>query len=166
MEDFCQLSGFLTENKYKGSYEKAGKLVVKYCTNTGLDTLNYFDLLLFSYLTGNNDMHLKNFSLLYEDKKIVLSPAYDLLNVNLVNPKDDEELGMTLNGKKKKIKLTDFILLAKTLQIPEKAMENSFRKFILANDKVNALIDRSFLDIQHKELYKQIWLQKQMIFDK
>lgn len=166
MEDFCQLSGFLTENKYKGSYEKAGKLVVKYCTNTGLDTLNYFELLLFSYLTGNNDMHLKNFSLLYQDKEIVLSPAYDLLNVNLVNPKDDEELGMTLNGKKKKIKLTDFILLAETLQIPQKAMENSFKKFTSANDKVNAVINSSFLDITHKELYKQIWLQKQMIFEK
>ncbi len=127
MEDFCQLSGFLTENKYKGSYEKAGKLLLRYCTNTGLDTLNYFELLLFSFLTGNNDMHLKNFSLLYQDKKIALSPAYDLLNVNLVNPNDDEELGLTLNGKKKKIKLSDFILLAKILQIPEKAMENSFK---------------------------------------
>lgn len=165
VEDFCQLSGFLTENKYKGSYEKAGKLVVKYCTNTGLDSLNYFELLLFSYLTGNNDMHLKNFSLLYEDKKIALSPAYDLLNVNLINPKDDEELGMTLNGKKKKIKLTDFILLAETLQIPVKAMENSFKKFTSVNDKVNALINSSFLNIQYKELYRQIWLQKQLIFD-
>lgn len=165
MEDFCQLSGFLTENKYKGSYEKAGKFVVKYCTNTGLDTLKYFELLLFSYLTGNNDMHLKNFSLLYQNKQIALSPAYDLFNVNLVNPKDDEELGMTLNGKKKKIKLTDFILLAKTLQIPVKAMENSFRKFTSANEKVDAFINSSFLDIPQKELYKQIWLRKQMIFD-
>jgi serine/threonine-protein kinase HipA len=166
IEDFCQLSGFLTENKYKGSYEKAGKLVLKYCTNTGLDTLNYFELLLFSYLTGNNDMHLKNFSLLYENDKMALSPAYDLLNVNLVNPKDDEELGMTLNGKKKKIELSDFILLAKTLQIPMKAMENSFKKFSSANEKVNTLINSSFLDIYHKQLYKQLWLQKQMIFDK
>jgi len=64
VEDFCQLSEFLTENKYKGSYEKAGKLIQAYCANSGLDVLNYFELLLFCYLTGNNDMHLKNFSLL------------------------------------------------------------------------------------------------------
>ncbi len=86
--------------------------------------------------------------------------------MNLVNPKDDEELAMTLNGKKKKIKLTDFIILAETLQIPIKAMENSFKKFSSANDKVDAVINSSFLDIQHKELYKQVWLQKQVIFDK
>ncbi|MDB5193954.1 MAG: type toxin-antitoxin system HipA family toxin, partial [Segetibacter sp.] len=104
VEDFCQLSGFLTENKYKGSYEKAGKLVLQHCTHQGLDALNYFELVLFSYLSGNNDMHLKNFSLLYNEDDVVLSPAYDLLNVNLVNPKDDKELGLTLNAKKKKLK--------------------------------------------------------------
>jgi len=163
MEDLCQLSGFLTENKYKGSYEKTGKLIAKYCTNTGLDTLNYFELLLFCYLTGNNDMHLKNFSLLHLDSAIAFSPAYDLLNVNLVNPKDDEELAMTLNGKKKKIKLSDFIVLAKTLHVPQKAMENSFKKFTSANDKVDALINASFLESGYKDLYKQIWKQKQRI---
>lgn len=68
MEDFCQLSGFLTENKYKGSYEKIGKLISKYCTQTGFDALTYFELVLFSFLTGNNDMHLKNFSVLHKSR--------------------------------------------------------------------------------------------------
>ena len=124
VEDFCQLSEFPTESKYKSSYERIGKLVLKYCTNTGLDAINYFELVLFSYLTGNNDMHLKNFSVLHTDGDISLSPAYDLINVNLVNPADDEELALTLNGKKKKIKLDDFVLLAEGLNIPAAAVKN------------------------------------------
>lgn len=166
MEDLCQLSEFQTENKYKGSYEKAGKLIMKYCTNTGLDTLEYFEVVLFSYLAGNNDMHLKNFSILHLEGSIALSPAYDLLNANLLNPKDDEELGLTLSGKKKKIKLADFITLADALNIPEKARENTFKKFSFATDKVNELIDRSFLADDEKVRYKEMWVQKQKIFGK
>lgn len=166
MEDLCQLSEFQTENKYKGSYEKAGKLIMKYCTNTGLDTLEYFEVVLFSYLAGNNDMHLKNLSILHLEGSIALSPAYDLLNANLLNPKDDEELGLTLSGKKKKIKLADFITLADALNIPEKARENTFKKFSFATDKVNELIDRSFLADDEKVRYKEMWVQKQKIFGK
>ncbi|RBL89090.1 toxin HipA [Chitinophaga flava] len=166
MEDFCQLSEFLTENKYKGSYEKIGKLITKYCTNKGLDLLNYFELVLFSYLTGNNDMHLKNFSVLHRGKEVLLSPAYDLLNVNLVNPADDEDLALTLNAKKKRLKLSDIIAFADSLNIPEKVRQNTFVKFMSINDKVESLIDASFLDEDSKNSYKLMWHQKQRIFDK
>ena len=164
MEDFCQLSEFLTESKYKGSYEKIGKLILKYCTNTGLDALNYFELVLFSYLTGNNDMHLKNFAVLHQDSGINFSPAFDLLNVNLINPADDEELALTLNGKKKRLKLKDFTILGHSLQIPERAIENSFKKFASGNQEVNLFISSSFLSQELKELYKKIWMEKQVIF--
>jgi serine/threonine-protein kinase HipA len=163
VEDLCQLSEFLTENKYKSSYEKAGKLVAHYC-NKGLDLLNYFDLVLFSYLCGNNDMHLKNFSLMHQPGGAVLSPAYDLLNVNLVNPKDKEELALTLNGKKSSIKLTDFTALAEKLQINEKVYYNSFKLFSSKNEQVLDIIDRSFLDKKMKKAYKDIWTKKQKIF--
>lgn len=165
MEDFCQLSEFLTENKYKGSYEKIGKLITKHCTNRGLDLLNYFEVVLFSYLTGNNDMHLKNFSVLHLNSEIALCPAYDLLNVNMINSTDDEDLALTLNAKKKKIRLTDFITFADSLNIPEKVRDNTFKKFTSMNDKVEALITASFLDEESKEKYKQIWLKKQKIFN-
>ena len=164
MEDFCQLSEFLTESKYKGSYEKIGKLILKYCTNTGLDALNYFELVLFSYLTGNNDMHLKNFAVLHQDSGINFSPAFDLLNVNLVNPADDEELALTLNGKKKRLRLKDFTVLGHSLQIPERAIENSFKKFASGNKGVDLFINSSFLSQEQKELYKKIWMEKQVIF--
>ncbi len=165
MEDFCQLSEFLTENKYKGSYEKIGKLILKYCTQTGFDALTYFELVLFSFLTGNNDMHLKNFSVLHTNLGVNLSPAYDLLNVNLVNPEDDEELALTLNGKKKKIKLTDFDLLAKSMNIPETAVRNTYHKFSSNNNQIEEMIELSFLSPEKKELYIEIWNKKQQIFN-
>ncbi len=163
-EDFCQLSGLLTESKYKSSYERAGKLIKQYCTYSGLDLINYFELLLFSYLSGNNDMHLKNFSLIHADSNIQLSPAYDLLNVNLVNPADKEELALTLNGKKNRIKLGDFEVLAHTLGIPETAAKVAFQKFASANTQVEQLIDASFLPTELKQEYKEIWNRKQKIF--
>jgi len=162
-EDLCQLSELLTENKYKSSYEKAGKLVAKYC-NKGLDLLNYFDLVLFSYLVGNNDMHLKNFSVVHQSSDVILSSAYDLLNVNLVNPKDKEEMALTLNGKKNKIKLTDFSALAETLGINEKVYTNRYKHFSKRNKEVFEWIDRSFLIKEMKKNFKHIWNEKQAIF--
>jgi len=164
MEDLCQLSEFPTENKYKSSYEKAGKLITKFCTNTGLDTLNYFELVLFSYLSGNNDMHLKNFSVLHHTNSINLSPAYDLLNVNLVNPEDKEELGLTLNGKKNRIRLTDFDAFAASLGIREKTRDNAYKKFSTRNAQVLDLIGRSFLSQTNQDRYVEIWQRKQKIF--
>ncbi|MFN3666265.1 MAG: HipA domain-containing protein [Sediminibacterium sp.] len=164
MEDFCQLSEFLTENKYKGSYEKAGKLILKYCTNAGLDALKYFELLLFCYLSGNNDMHLKNFSLLETEQGVQFSPAYDLINVNLVHPADKEELALMLGGKKNNIRLLNFDALAELLEIPDKVRQNSYKKFRSANDAVSKTIAASFLSGQQKEQYRLIWMKKQEIF--
>jgi serine/threonine-protein kinase HipA len=165
VEDFCQLSEFLTENKYKGSYEKAGKLILTYCTNSGLEVLRYFELLLFCYLTGNNDMHLKNFSLLHLENSIALSPAYDLLNVNLVFSKDQEEMALLLNGKKKNIELRDFEALGIVLNIPEKVRHNIYQKFKSYNTEVHNLINASFLNTDAKDIYWEIWNKKQKIFE-
>ncbi len=86
--------------------------------HTGIGYYNFFELLVFSFLTGNADMHLKNFSLIKQPSLgVVLSPAYDLVATKLVNPADDEDLALTLNGKKKKIKKADFEAAFKTLKI-------------------------------------------------
>ncbi len=165
MEDFCQLSDLLTENKYKGSYERMGKLILQHCTNAGFDALRYFELLLFCYLTGNNDMHLKNFSVLYRPGGIDFSPAYDLLNVNIINPKDQEDMALMLNGRKKKIKLRDFDALAMVLGIPPKVVGNTYKKFQQGNAGVQELIDSSFLSQQMKTDYAKVWATKQDIFN-
>ena len=89
-EDLCQLTETLTERKYKSSYEKTGKAIRKYSTQSGFDALNYFELVLFSFIIGNADMHLKNFSMLENiDSSFTLSPAYDLLSTFLVIDNED-----------------------------------------------------------------------------
>ena len=166
VEDFCQLSGLLTEQKYKASYERIGKLVQQYCTNKGLDTLNYFELVLFSFLSGNNDMHLKNFSVKHTVDGIELAPAYDLLNVNLLFPDDKEDMALTLNAKKNKITKKDFDRLANSLNISTKALANTYKKFTTQRDSVVHLVNASFLSDDLKERYIAIWDQKTSDFSR
>ena len=161
VEDLCQLSGMLTEQKYKSSYERAGKIIKQYATNTGLDVNKYFRLVLFSFITGNNDMHLKNFSLMHTDKGIMLSPAYDLINVNLVYPKDKEDLALTLNGRKSNIQRSDFDQFANNLGISEKVRNNIYEDFSQEMNQVQDWVERSFLSEEYKEKYLQIIHSKQ-----
>lgn len=157
VEDLCQLSELLTEQKYKSSYERVGKIIKQFATNSGLDAIKYFRLVLFSFLTGNNDMHLKNFSLMHTDKGILFSPAYDLLNVNLLFPADKEDLALTLNGRKSKIKRSDFDQFAKSLGLAEIVRDNIYKDFTKQFDKVQKLIDNSFLTAEYKEEYRRIF---------
>ena len=157
MEDMCQLTERLTEDKYRGSYEQIGKTIQKYSATPGLDMVNFFELVLFSFLTGNADMHLKNFSLLEQPELgMVLSPAYDLVNTLLVNPADNEELALNLNGKKKKIKRKDFIAAMYALQLDEKQQQNIFAKMEKAKPSWMEQIEYSFLSKKLKKQYKQI----------
>jgi len=157
MEDMCQLTERLTEDKYYGSYEQIAKAIQKYSAIAGLDVVNFFELVLFSFLTGNADMHLKNFSLLEQPGLgMVLSPAYDLVNTALVNPADDEEMALNLNGRKKKLKKQDFVAAMNTLKLDEKQQENIFKKMEKSIPKWMEQIDISFLSNEFKEQYKQI----------
>jgi serine/threonine-protein kinase HipA len=160
MEDFCQLGEFQTEQKYNSSYERCGKLIYKYCTNSGLDVVNYFELLLFAFLTGNNDMHMKNFSILHQNGEINLAPAYDLINAKLLNPKDIEDVAMTFNGRKSKITGKDFDAVAKSLKIPEVTVNKLLNKYMEGKEKVFHLIDQSYLNQEFKDNYKKIWMDK------
>jgi serine/threonine-protein kinase HipA len=157
MEDMCQLTERLTEDKYHGSYEQIGKAILKYSATPGLDLVNLWELVLFSFITGNADMHLKNFSLLDQPGVgMALSPAYDLVNTTLVNPADDEEMALNINGKKKKIKFQDFVAAMDTLKVDEKQQQNIFRKMEKALPKWLDMIDRSFLSDAFKHQYKSI----------
>lgn len=129
MEDMCQITERLTEHKYNGSYEQIAKAIIKYTDNPGLDVADFFELVIFSFLTGNNDMHLKNFSLLRRNSKYDLCPAYDLVSSELVVEGDDEDLALNLNGKKKKIKKKDFEIAMKGSGLDHKVIENIFKKY-------------------------------------
>jgi len=157
MEDMCQLSERLTEYKYKGSYEQIVKVINNYSSTPKLDIINFWEQVVFSWLTGNSDMHLKNFSL-YNKKNegYNLTPAYDLLSTLLVMPEDTEELALTLNGKKRKINKKDFISALKSSELDDKIIENLFSKFTKAKDKWLSFIDTSFLPSTMKEQYKTL----------
>ena len=157
MEDMCQLTERLTEDKYSGSYEQIAKTIQKYSVTSGLDVVNFFELVLFSFLTGNADMHLKNFSLIEQPGLgMILSPAYDLVNTALVNPADDEEMALNLNGKKKKLKKQDFVAAMNTLKLDEKQQENIFLKMEKAKSKWMEQIEISFMSDDFKNQYKEI----------
>jgi serine/threonine-protein kinase HipA len=157
MEDMCQLTERLTEDKYRGSYEQIGKAIEKYSTNPGLDVVNFFEVVLFSFLTGNADMHLKNFSLIQQPALgMVLSAAYDLVATKLVNPADEEDLALTLNGKKKKIKKADFVTAFTAAKLDAKQQENLFAKMYNSRSKWMEEIDTSFLDKTFKANYKSL----------
>lgn len=157
MEDMCQLTGRLTEYKYKGSYEQIAKHILKYSSTPKLDVVNFWEQVLFSWITGNSDMHLKNFSL-YSNKPdmYVLTPAYDLLATKLVIPEDSEELALTLNGKKKKIKKTDFVTAMQSTGLENKIIENLLDKFKKVSSKWMDFIDLSFVREETKERYKEL----------
>lgn len=157
MEDMCQLTQRLTEDKYRGSYEQIGKTILRYSTMHGLDLVNFFELVLFSFISGNADMHLKNFSLLEKaEVGMTLSPAYDLVNTMLVNPEDEEELALTLNGKKRKLKKTDFTEAMSKLGLDQKQQKNIFKKMTAAMPKWLKAIDQSFVTPSYKEQYIKI----------
>lgn len=157
MEDMCQLTERQTEHKYKSSYERIAKAIGQYSSIPKMDITNYFEVILFSWITGNNDMHLKNFSL-YEpnDGMIRLAPAYDLINAAILNPKDDEELALTLNGKKKKLKHSDFIAAGLTMGLERKTIERLIQKYAKLFPKMYTVINNSFLNEELKNKYIEL----------
>ena len=155
MEDMCQLSERLTEDKYKGSYERIAKLIKKHSSAPILDVINFWEIVVFSWLTGNADMHLKNFSLFKPTENYMLTPAYDLLSTSIVMPEDDEELALTLNGKKKKIKREDFEKAMSDSGMDEKSIANLFKKFERAYPKWIEMIAQSFLPEEQQGLYRE-----------
>lgn len=154
MEDMCQLSEKLTEHKYRGSHEQIAKIIMHYSSAPKLDLVRFWEIVLFSWITGNSDMHLKNFSIYspFSDN-YQLAPAYDLLNILLVMPSDKEELALTLNAKKKKIKAQDFVSAMINSGLDGKVIQNMFQRFRSAEEKWYDWIENSFLPQEMKTGY-------------
>lgn len=154
MEDMCQLQERLTEDKYRGSVEQIGKIIERHSSNSGYDLQRLFEMVVFSFLTGNADMHLKNYSLFYRLPDFrELAPAYDLLNTAIVIPSDKEESALTINGKESKLKKSDFDHLAKNLQLIQKVKESIIDRIISSLSQSSGIIQNSFLNEEMKEKY-------------
>lgn len=154
MEDMCQLSERLTEDKYKGSHEQVAKLILKYSSSPLLDVSNFYEQVLFSFFTGNTDMHLKNFSLLEkEGQGLNLCPAYDLVPTALVNETDTEELALTLNAKKRKLKYADFLAAFENGGLNKKVLDNTLELFLYAKPEMLTVLEKSFVSDEYKMKY-------------
>ena len=159
MEDFCQLSGRMTSDKYRSSYENCGKVIKKYSQNVGLDMAELFYRLVFCFIIGNSDMHLKNFSLIENasgSRVYGLSPAYDLLPVNLILPEDLDQMALSLNGKKRNIRKKDFLLLAENFGMRDKTAIKLIEKASNHKDMIMEQVEVSYLSDEMKNSMKQL----------
>ncbi len=148
MEDFCQLEERLTEDKYRSSYERCAKVIRHYSSRVGIDMTEFFMRIVFSFLVGNSDMHLKNFSLIETQegsRRYILAPAYDLLPVNANMPEDKEETALSLNGKKSRLKREDFLCLADACNIPRTVADKVMNKLLSYKPKWISMCEASLL---------------------
>lgn len=157
MEDACQFTERLTEHKYRGSYEQIAKAIIAYAQNPLLEVVKFYQQVIVSFLIGNNDMHLKNFSLIaFKNNQYQLAPAYDMVAVKLLIPEDQEELALNLNGKKRKLKRKDFNEAMAKAHIPEKAIENLWKRIEKGMQNWNELITNSFLSNMTKKILLEL----------
>lgn len=159
MEDFCQLSYRLTQDKYKGSYENCGRIIKRYSVKPGLDLTELFLRVVGSFVMGNSDMHLKNFSLKETEpgnRKFQLSEAYDMLPVNVIMPEDKEQLALTINGKKRNIHRKEFRLLAESCGISLNAAEHMIKKICSLEEKLLKQVDEAYLSEVQRGQMKEI----------
>lgn len=170
MEDFCQLDRRLTQDKYKGSYERCGKILQRYSSRFKLDMTELFLRVVFSFLVGNSDMHLKNFSLIETDENsqtYILSDAYDMLPVNIIIPGDPDQFALTMNGKKRNVTRKDFIRFAEACSIDKKVAIRLMENILGKVDSLIVLCEDSYLpDEMKQELVELIRLRASKISKK
>ena len=140
-------------DKYKSSMEKIAKALTVYSSNAGLDKIFLFELALYAFIIGNNDMHLKNFSMILKYERWTLAPAYDLLNVSIANPEDKEQMALSVNGKKNKLTKADFMVFGKNIGLTEKQIKGAFERLIYNESKYLEWINSSFLSSEMIENY-------------
>lgn len=159
MEDFCQLDLRLTQDKYKGSYERCAKVIERYSCQPKLDMTELFMRIVFSFVVGNSDMHLKNFSLIETHKAsgvYKLSPAYDLLPINVIMPEDTEEFALAMNGKKARILKKDFFIFAEECKIAKTSAEKMIERIVSLKRNYQELCENSFLSQPLKERFSEL----------
>ncbi len=162
MIDFLQILEF--SDKYKGTTEALGKTIGELSVNTLFDKLRFFESVVFNFIIGNNDMHLKNYSMLLSEMGWVLSPFYDLLNVKMILPKDKEDMALLLGGKKENFKKGYFDQLALVLNLNEKQTKGVYKKLQKWLPLAIQLIEISFLEAELQESYKKLITERTQTF--
>jgi serine/threonine-protein kinase HipA len=168
LEDFAQLGGFSRDTKYNSSMEQLVKVLDAYCTFPAIEKVKLFKRSLFNFLVGNEDMHLKNFSLITREGKVELAPAYDYLSSAVAylavgsQPADVEEVALTLKGKKRKLTRKDWIdyFGGERLALPRKIIDRTLRELSEAGTPWRSRIEESFLPAHQKELYTGLLIER------
>lgn len=169
MEDFCQLDLRLTQDKYRGSYERCAKIIDRYSARSGLDMTELYWRLVFSFIVGNSDMHLKNFSLIETEEgsgKYLLSPAYDLLPVNVIMPEDKEQFALAMNGKKANIRRKDFLVFAEECGISRNSAERTIAMLLSKKEKFISMCHDSLLPERIKERFVSLMEERMSVLEK
>ncbi len=158
VEDFAQLSGKTRDTKYDSSMEQVAMLVERFTAFPVLEKIKLFRLTIFNYLVGNEDMHLKNFSVIRRDGVVGLSPAYDLINTTIVLEEGGEEIALPLAGKKRK--LTAKLLLdyfgRERLQLPDRVISDVLDTIRNKVAEWDQILQRCFLSAEMKERYAEL----------
>jgi serine/threonine-protein kinase HipA len=162
VEDFAQIAGMSRETKYNYSMEKLISLIEQYCTFPMVEKMKLFRRTLFCFLCGNEDMHLKNFSFIYREQKVELSPAYDLLNTTMVISSPSEEMALPLKGKKSNFTHRIFFTYfgEERLGLNKKVLSNIGDELWEVGKEWEKLIEISFLSNSKKETYLNILNQR------
>lgn len=158
VEDFAQLSMLTRETKYRSSMEKVAKIITAYCSFPMKEKIKLFTLTLFSYVVGNEDMHLKNFSIIQKDDLITISPVYDLLNTSIALESVSEELALPLHGKKHKLTRDDLLEYfgKEVLGLTNKLIDSIVEKFLTTQTTWGKLIQQSKLSQQMQQKYYEL----------
>ncbi len=166
MEDMCQLTGRRTERKYYGSYEQIAKRIWMYSANPGQDVVAFFEEVLFCFLIGNSDMHLKNFSLIREHNgDWHLSNAYDLVPVKIVMPADKDDLALTINGKNRNLSLNDFQKGCETMRLTPVQFKRVVKRMVGdVHNYLEEAFDRSFLSDDFKSQCRALVRKRLSLF--
>lgn len=162
MIDFLQILEL--EDKYKGTMEKLGKTIGELSVNTLLDKLRFFESTVFNYCIGNNDMHLKNYSMFLSDTGWVLSPFYDLINAKMILPRDKEDLALLLGGKKENFNKGYFDRFGAVLKLNDKQINAVYKRLQKWLPEATELIDRSFLEADRQTAYKKMIAERVKLF--
>ncbi len=162
IEDFAQLSGLNRDTKYNSSMERVVKIISEFCTFPSLEMVKLFKLIIFNYLVGNEDMHLKNFSVITDNDQVRLSPCYDLLNTTIEYKKAVEEIALPLKGKKNNLTRNDLINYFgfERCELTDKSLDKVLEAIKSAIPKWIELIEISFLSPEMKDKYKELLFKR------
>ena len=157
VEDFAQLSGKDRETKYSSSMEQVARIIDRFCTFPAIEKVKLFQLTLFNFLVGNEDSHLKNYSLIRFGPRIELSPAYDLVNTTVIL-NALEEIALPIHGKKNKLTYDDLIIYfaGERLKLTDKSVSHTLNRLKSEYPRWLDCIDRSFLSTGMKTKYSDL----------